>query len=111
MTFIKNSPPKSLLTKNIPDIINNNIINKKSVNKSFDQDLRSQFVTSINTMNDQEGSEQKGFETILNKKLKMKYEIQDTPAHIQKMLNAGYRNMTPQQKFQIDSSNLGQNFC
>ena len=28
----------------------------------------------------------------------MKYEIHDTPPHIQKMLIAGYRNMTPQQK-------------
>jgi hypothetical protein len=30
----------------------------------------------------------------------MKYEILDTPPHIQKLLIAGYRNMTPQQKFQ-----------
>ena len=30
----------------------------------------------------------------------MKYEIHDTPPHIQKILIAGYRNMTPQQKFQ-----------
>jgi len=30
----------------------------------------------------------------------MKYELYDTPPHIQKMLIAGYRNMTPQQKFQ-----------
>ena len=30
----------------------------------------------------------------------MKCEIHDTPAHIQKLLIAGYRNMTPQQKFQ-----------
>ena len=30
----------------------------------------------------------------------MKYEMHDTPPHIQKMLIAGYRNMTPQQKFQ-----------
>jgi hypothetical protein len=31
---------------------------------------------------------------------KMKCKIHDTPPHIQKMLIAGYRNMTPQQKFQ-----------
>jgi hypothetical protein len=30
----------------------------------------------------------------------MKCKIHDTPPHIQKMLVAGYRNMTPQQKFQ-----------
>ena len=30
----------------------------------------------------------------------MKYEILDTPPHIQKLLIAGYRNMTPQQKSQ-----------
>jgi hypothetical protein len=30
----------------------------------------------------------------------MKNKIQDTPPHIQKMLIAGYRNMTPQQKLQ-----------
>ena len=30
----------------------------------------------------------------------MKSKIHDTPAHIQRMLIAGYRNMTPQQKFQ-----------
>ena len=31
--------------------------------------------------------------------VKLKYEFQDTPPQIQKMLIAGYRNMTPQQKF------------
>ncbi len=30
----------------------------------------------------------------------MKNQIYDTPPHIQKMLIAGYRNMTPQQKLQ-----------
>jgi len=30
----------------------------------------------------------------------MKSKIHDTPAHIQRMLIAGYRNMTPQQKLQ-----------
>ena len=30
----------------------------------------------------------------------MKYEVHDTPPHIQKILIEGYRNMTPQQKFQ-----------
>lgn len=30
----------------------------------------------------------------------MKSKTHDTPAHIQRMLIAGYRNMTPQQKFQ-----------
>mgnify|MGYP001813506142 FL=1 len=32
--------------------------------------------------------------------VKLKYEFQDTPPHIQKMLIAGYRSMTPQQKLQ-----------
>jgi len=30
----------------------------------------------------------------------MKSKTNDTPAHIQRMLIAGYRNMTPQQKLQ-----------
>ena len=32
--------------------------------------------------------------------VKLKFEFQDTPPHIQKMLIAGYRNMTLQQKLQ-----------